>query len=426
MRKMLCGATALIAATGIAAGPVAAQTAPGDEIEDAGLFDARLEAEARRIHDAIITLDTHVDIPMNYASVAVDPGRFTASQVDLPKMRAGGLDAAFFIVYIPQGKLDNQGFAQAQHIARIRINAIDRMIRAYPDQIALARSAKEVERIAKSGKRVALIGMENAYPLGPTANQAEWWRDRGVRYVGITHFGHNQFGDSSNPNIAGGDPEELHGGLSDLGRELVPELNRLGVMVDVSHAGKKTMLQAAELSAAPIIASHSGAKSVADSPRNLDDEQLRAIAASGGVAQMVALDAYVKPLNEEQIQYVEDLQKELGLEIREARSKAAQTTLDAYEKRLEKRWEIAPRASVSDFVDHIDHAVKVAGIDHVGIASDFDGGGGVVGWADASETLNVTRELVKRGYTEEEIAKIWGGNLLRVMREVEQTAKDLK
>ena len=387
--------------------------------------EASIDARAREIHDRVLTLDTHVDIPLNFATSAVDPSGFTGAQVDLPKMRAGGLDAAFFIVYIPQGKLDNKGFAAAQHIARVRMNAIERMTRAYPDQIVIAESAKDVEKIAKSGRRVALIGMENAYPLGPTADQAEWWRDRGVRYVGLTHFGHNQFGDSSNPNIAGGDPEERHGGLSDLGRSLVRELNRLGVMVDVSHAGKKTMMQAAALSTAPIIASHSGVKAVADSPRNLDDEQLRALAESGGVVQIVALDVYVKPLNAEQQEYVTQLQKDMKLETREARANALPAVLKLYRERLEKRWEIAPRASVSDFVDHIDHAVKVAGIDHVGIASDFDGGGGIVGWKDASETLNVTRELVKRGYTEEEIAKIWSGNLLRVLRDVEKEAARL-
>jgi len=396
-----------------------------DAIDDRWALEGAADNVARRIHEKVITLDTHVDIPLNYATHEVDPGGFSDAQVDLPKMRVGGLDAAFFIVYTPQGPLTNAGFANAQEIAQTRIDAINRMLIAYPDDVALARTAKEVRRIAGRGKRVALIGMENAYPLGPTANQAEWWRDRGVRYVGVTHFGHNQFGDSSNPNISAGDAQELHGGLSDVGRELVRELNRLGVMVDVSHAGKKTMLQAAELSAAPIIASHSGVKALADSPRNLDDEQLRALAENGGVAQIVALDVYVKPLNESQLQFVENLQKEMNLETREQRAAALPSVLERFQERLEQRWEIEPRASVSDFVDHIDHAVKVAGVDHVGIASDFDGGGGIVGWEDATETLNVTRELVRRGYTEEDITKIWGSNLLRVMHAVEQRAKEL-
>lgn len=393
--------------------------------EDQGTVGAIADSEVKRIHERVLTLDTHVDIPLNYASLEMDPGGLTTGQVDLPKMRAGGLDAAFFIVYTPQGELTNDGFAQAQHIARTRMAAIDRMLAAYPDQVTMARKAKQVARIARKGRRVALVGMENAYPLGPTANQVEWWRDRGVRYVGITHFGHNQFGDSSNPNVARGDPEELHGGLSDLGRELVRELNRLGVMVDVSHAGKKTMLQAAEASAAPIIASHSGVKALAESPRNLDDEQLRALAENGGVVQIVALDVYLKPLNKAQTDYIADLRKKLGLETSEKIAAALPSILKAYTEGLEKRWEIEPRASVSDLVDHIDHVVKIAGIDHVGIASDFDGGGGIDGWEDATQTINVTRELLQRGYSEKEIEKIWGGNLLRVMRSVEKKAKAL-
>jgi membrane dipeptidase len=283
-------------------------------------------------------------------------------------------------------------------------------------------SVKEARRAAKDGRRAVFIGMENAFPLGPSPLAAEWWRNAGVRYMGITHFGHNQFGDSSNPNPNLGDDEAKHGGLSDAGRELVRHLNALGVMIDASHAGKATMLEAIKLSSAPIIASHSGVKAIADSPRNLDDEQLVALRDNGGVVQIVALDAYVKPYTEEQTRFRENLRKELGLETPEQRANALPSVIAAYESRLEGIWDIEARASVGDFVDHIDHAVSVAGIDHVGIASDFDGGGGIDGWEDASETMNVTRELVRRGYAEEEIAKIWGGNLLRVLSEVEKAA----
>lgn len=390
------------------------------------LADPALEAKARAIHDKVLALDTHVDIPLEFASVAVDPARFTTSQVDLPKMRAGGLDAAFFIVFTPQGPLTEQGYGAGAHTANVRLRAIERFAAAYPDQVGLAKTAADVARIAASGRKVALIGMENAFPLGPSLDDIGKWHEAGVRYMGITHFGHNQFGDSSNPNPELGDAEAKYGGLSDLGKALVAELNRLGIMVDVSHAGRETMLQAVALSKAPIIASHSGVKAVADTARNLDDEQLKALAANGGVAQMVALDEYVKPFTPEQKAFREALAKELKLDTPQGRAAATPEIRAAYEKRIAGMWEIAPRASVSDFVDHIDHAVKVAGIDHVGIASDFDGGGGLEGWKDASETLNVTRELVKRGYAEEDIAKIWGGNLLRVMADVEKAAKKLK
>jgi membrane dipeptidase len=394
----------------------------------APLDDPALEARTRAIHEKVIALDTHVDIPMDFATATVDPAGFTKSQVDLPKMRAGGLDAGFFIVYTPQGPLTEQGYAEGRKIASTRLAAIRRMTSAYPGEIALATTAADARKIQRAGRKAAYIGMENAFPLGPSPTQADIdgiARD-GVRYVGVTHFGHNQFGDSSNPNKEGGDADEKWGGLSPEGRALVAKLNRAGIMVDVSHAGRKTMMQALELSAAPIIASHSGVKAIADSPRNLDDEQLKALAAKGGVVQIVALDVYVKPLSAAQTALQAKIRKEMKLESSAARAAMTPEVEAAYNERMKEIWKIEPRATVSDFVDHIDHAVKVAGVDHVGIASDFDGGGGITGWEDASETLNVTRELVRRGYSEEDIAKIWSGNLLRVLDAAGKTGKSLR
>ncbi len=394
----------------------------------APLADPAMESRARTIHERVIALDTHVDIPLDYATAAVDPGGFTKAQVDLPKMRAGGLDAVFFIVYTPQGPLDAQGYKAAHDIAMTRLTAIRRFVAAYPADISLAMSAAEARKIAKAGRKVAFIGMENAFPLGPEPTQAavDDMAAQGVRYAGLTHFGHNQFGDSSNADTERGDPDEKWGGLSPAGRNLVGMLNKAGIMVDVSHAGRKTMLQAAELSTAPVIASHSGVKAIADSPRNLDDDQLRALAANGGVVQIVALDVYVKPLNAAQKALQDNIRKEMGLETSAARAAMSAEVEADYDKRMEAIFEIEPRANVADLIDHIDHAVRIAGIDHVGISSDFDGGGGVSGWIDASETLNVTRELVRRGYTEEQIAKLWSGNLLRVLAAVEKSAEQLK
>jgi membrane dipeptidase len=393
----------------------------------APLEDPALETRARAIHDRVMTLDTHVDIPLDYATHKADPGGFTALQNDLPKMRAGGLDAAFFIVYTPQGPLTDEGYAKAREIAFTRLAAIHRFASAYPAEIGLARSVKEARGIAKSGRKVAFIGMENAFPLGPDPQQADVDRlaRDGVRYAGVTHFGHNQFGDSSNPNTEAGEVEGPNGGLTAEGRDLVAMLNRAGIMVDVSHASRDVMMQAAALSTAPIIASHSGAKAIADSPRNLDDEQLRALKANGGVVQVVALDVYVKPLNAAQKALQDRIRKEMKLETSAARAAMSPETEADYERRMAERWNISPRASVADFVDHIDHVVKTIGVDHVGIASDFDGGGGVVGWENAGETLNVTRELVRRGYSEADIAKIWGGNLLRVLEAAEKEAARL-
>ena len=372
------------------------------------------------LHDRVLTLDTHIDIPLNYM-IEIDPAGETELQVDQPKLEAGRLDSGFWIVYVPQGDLTPEGYETALGIAETRMSAIERLT-AEREDFELAVTAGDVRRIVADGKFAVLVGMENAFALAEDPESVEEWAARGVRYVGITHFGHNQFGDSSNPNLsrdAGFVENGRHGGLSDLGRTLVKELNDHGVMVDVSHTGKQTMMQAADLSTTPIIASHSGVKAVADSRRNLDDEQLLKIAEVGGVAQMVALGAYVKVPTPEQQAAREALDAEFG-----DRSTWDQAKRDAYVARRQEISAMAARASVSNFVDHIDHAVKVAGIDHVGIASDFDGGGGILGWDAASETQTVTEELIRRGYSEEDIAKIWGGNLLRVLEAVEAAAKN--
>jgi len=376
-----------------------------------------------KTHAEFLTLDTHIDIPLTYMK-EIDPAGPTDLQVDLPKLATGQLDSGFWIVYTPQGELTEEGYAAGAEIAETRARAIVEFTRANRETVVLAKTAQDVRDAVKAGKHAVLIGMENAYPLGEDVSEVAKWEKRGaVRYMGITHFGHNQFGDSSNPNPERDDGPR-HNGLSDLGKALIKEMNKHGIMVDVSHAGKDTMMQAADLSKTPIIASHSGVKAVGDTERNLDDEQLLKIKEVGGVAQMVALGVYVKPLNEAQNTLRETIRAEMGLETSEARSNMSEEVEAAYEERLEALWDIEPEATIADFVDHIDHTVKVAGIDHVGIASDFDGGGGITGWQDASQTANVTVELVKRGYSDADIAKIWGGNLLRVMEAAEAAKGD--
>ena len=309
----------------------------------------------------------------------------------------------------------------------------------------MARTVADTRRIVESGKKAILIGWENAYPLTLCGSDHEYnlkifgkasdKRDcgkqileikAGAHYVGLTHFGHNQFADSSNPHPQRDKNRPRHNGVSEQGRDLIKTLNKFGIMVDVSHASKASMMQAADLSTTPIIASHSGAKAIGDHPRNLDDEQLRKIAAIGGVAQMVAFDAYVKPFTSEQKAFQKSLREELGLETADKRRSASEEVKAEYKERIKAIWDIKPRATIADFVDHIDHAVKVAGINHVGIASDFDGGGGLDGWEDASQTANVTAELLRRGYSEGDIAKIWGENLLRVMAAAQSAAQSHK
>lgn len=396
--------------------------------------EAELIARARRIHYDALTLDTHKDIRATLARSPEaqdaaerererrrdDPTLWGLNQVDFPKMRAGGLDVAFYIVYVGQGALDEEGFARARAQALAKFDAIERMAERYPGHIGLARSAADVERITSEGRLVACIGIENGYAMGEDLGAIAEFHARGARYMSITHNRHSQLGDSNTPE------EPLHGGLSELGRRAIEEMNRVGIMVDVSHASKTTTLQTIAHSKAPVIASHSSVDAVFEHGRNLSDDELRAIKANGGVVQCVAFRAYVKDDGGRR-DFIASVRDELGLPAQRgsraapddpetrAKMRELRARVEAFDARLEP-------ASVKDLVDHIDHAVKIAGIDHVGISSDFDGGGGVDGWDDASETPNVTIELVRRGYTAEEIGKLWSGNTLRVWRAVEAVA----
>ncbi len=389
--------------------------------------DEELVARARAIHDRVINLDTHVDIPFDFATEKVDPGVRGDRQVDLPKMVEGGLDAAFFIVYVPQTERTPENYAKAKEQALTKFRAIHRMTdEMYPDRIGLAYSAADVERIHASGKLVAAIGIENGYAIGKDLGLLAEYHRLGARYMTLAHNGHNDIADSAQPREDLGDSEAEHGGLSEFGRRVVAEMNRLGIMVDVSHISKAAMLEAARISKAPVIASHSAVRALADHPRNLDDEQLLALKENGGVIQVVALGSFVKEDPPEKRAAIEKLREEMGITTERAFEALSDEERAEYRRRraeIEAAW---PRATVKDFVDHIDYAVRLIGIDHVGISSDFDGGGGVEGWNDASETFNVTLELVRRGYGEDEIRKLWGGNLLRVWREVERVAAELQ
>jgi len=393
------------------------------------LSEEEIMERAREIHARVISIDTHIDIPNNFAAAPdTDPGVRGRFQNDLPKMREGGLDAAFFIVYVGQGDRTPEGYANAIRLTSGKFDGIRRMAyEMYPDQIDLAYSAADVERIHGEGKLVALIGVENAYAIGTDVAQWARYHELGARYVSLTHNGYSDFGDAA---VRGAprdqDADAQWGGLSPLGEEAVDELNRLGIMVDVSHASKETMMDIVARSRAPVIASHSSIKAVADHPRNLDDEQLRAIAANNGVAQTTALGGFVKVQPQERADAIAELRAafriESGADI-QALDSEDRANFDAGMADIEERF---PPATLADYIDHVDHAVNLVGVDHVGISSDFDGGGGVVGWMDTSETLNVTVELVRRGYSEEEIRKLWGGNLLRVMRDAERVARELQ
>lgn len=377
-------------------------------------------------HAHILTLDTHVDIPWNYATPLVDPGHASRLHVDIPKMYQGGLDAAFFIVFVEQTCRTDWQYQAAIKAADKKFRAIDRMLEGSRDKISLARSADEVIEIAESGRKVALIGIENGFAIGKDIGLLQVYFNRGARYMTLVHNGHNDIGDSAQPSAEFGDSEAEHHGLSPFGEQVIVEMNRLGMMVDVSHASRETMIQATRLSKAPVIASHSAARRLVDHPRNLDDEQLQVLKANGGVVQVVALGAFLHHQDVQKSVDVKELREEFGIESDEMLLTVPDEIYDAYNRRLNAEiYTKYPKATVSDLVDHIDYVAKLIGVDHVGIASDFEGGGGIIGWEDASQTPNVTRELVARGYSKTDIAKIWGGNLLRVLRENERIAADL-
>jgi membrane dipeptidase len=427
-----------------------------------------LIARARGIHERVITLDTHNDIdPQNFTRGCNYTMRLT-NQVNLPKMKEGGLDVSFMIVYVGQSNppqvadaFQPAGYARAYKAASDKFDAVHHLTEEIaPNEIELALTAADVGRIAKSGKKVAVIGIENGYPVGTDlARVKEFWQ-RGGRYMSLAHNGHSQLADS---NTGEADGQWRWGGLSPLGRQVIQEMNKWGIMVDVSHPSKGSMMQAIGLSKAPVIASHSSVRKLANHSRNMDDEMLMAMKTNGGVVQMVALSGYVKADPAERGPAIAALRQEFALPGgrgggpgggrgagpaatppcpvegsappagagRGGRGATAGVDTLTPEKRAEferrlaeidRKWPAAGRATVKDFVDHIEYAVKLIGVDHVGISSDFDGGGGIDGWNGAEETFNVTLELVRRGYTEEQIGKLWSGNLLRVMDDVQKIA----
>lgn len=410
--------------------------------EPVELSEAQLIEKARGIHERVSTMDTHDDI--NTSNFVADRN-YTMdldNQVTLPKMKAGGLDVAWFVVYTGQGDLDAEGYAGAYDNAMDKFTAIHRLCEEIaPEEIELAYTSDDVRRIVAEGKKVAMIGIENGYPIGTDINNVKKFYDLGGRYMSLAHNGHSQLSDS---NTGERDSVWLHNGLSDLGKEVIAEMNKWGMMIDVSHPSKEAMREMIELTKAPIIASHSSARALCNHSRNLDDEQLMWLKENGGVVQTVAFSNYVN--SEKHAAYreawraVEDsIAKAIGFErlnYREVR-KLPEEEIAAYRAKYNEMRELAepftekvkaaaPPVDVADFVDHIDYLVDKIGLEHVGISSDFDGGGGVEGWSDASETFNVTLELVRRGYTEEQISQLWSGNLLRVLDEVQAVAKKLQ
>jgi membrane dipeptidase len=420
----------------------AASCTPQQTDEGVELTEEELMKKAEGIHERVITLDTHDDINTNNFVEDRNYSMDLDNQVTLPKMEKGGLDVAWFVVYTGQGELNDEGYAKAYENAMDKFTAIHRLAEEIaPDRIELAYTSNDVREIVASGKKVAMIGIENGYPIGMDISNVKKFAELGGRYMSLSHNGHSQLSDS---NTGERDSVWLYNGLSDLGKEVIGEMNKWGMMIDVSHPSKEAMRDMIELTKAPIIASHSASRAMNDHSRNLDDEQLMWLKENGGVVQTVAFSNYVNSekhvANRNAWRAVEDsISDAMGFErmsrseVRKLSDEEIEVYMANYEemRRLAKPLDdkvnnIAPPVDVADFVDHIDYMVDLIGLDHVGISSDFDGGGGVYGWNDASETFNVTLELVRRGYTEEEIGQLWSGNLLRVLDDVQRVAAEIQ
>jgi len=377
------------------------------------------EAEVKRVHEKALTIDTHCDTPMNMQRSGFDIGRKQSTgQVDLPRMKEGGLDAMFFAAFVGQKPRTPQNYDEAYALAMEMIDTTIAQVNRYSDQAEIAVASGDAEKISQKGKRAIYIGLENGFPLAKDLSRVESFYKKGVRYITLSHSYHNDLCDSSTDRAK---PE--HNGLSAFGKEVVREMNRLGMMVDVSHISDKSFFDVIETSNAPVIASHSSVRAIARSDRNMTDDMIRALAKNGGVIQICLLSEYVKDPDTTTVRYQKDQ------EMRKIYNEKWPAMDDAEKAEFRRQWneirEKYPKklATVSDLVDHIDHVVRLVGVDYVGIGSDFDGGGGLSGCNDVSQFPNITRELLVRGYSEEDILKIWGGNFFRVFREVEMIAK---
>lgn len=375
--------------------------------------------KAARIHDKVLTVDSHVDTPMRLTHSGFDIGKHHSvvderSRVDFPRMKEGGLDAIFFAIFTGQGERTAEANEKVRKYAFEISDSIHSKLEKYSEMAQIALTPEDAYNAEKLGKRAVFIGLENGYPIGNDISLIKNYYDLGVRYITLCHTRNNDICDSSTDTTE-------YNGLSEFGVEVVEEMNRLGIMIDVSHISDSSFYDVIQISSSPIIASHSCARAICDNPRNLSDDMLTQLADNNGVIQLCILSDYIKEPDpnpkrdscqqvvREKYRHFRDLTNE---EMDSARIEwyAIDTIFPAI------------YANVSDAIDHIDHIVKLIGIEHIGIGTDFDGGGGLEDCMDVSQLGNITLELVKRGYSEADIEKIWGGNIMRVMNEVANNA----
>lgn len=379
--------------------------------------------KALRIHERALTIDTHCDTPMEMIKAGFDIGDEHHSpyiRVDLPRMKAGGLDAMFFAVWVGQKPRTDENYITAYQLAHQMLDSIHSAVIKHQPTASLALTADQATTIESAGKRAIYIGLENGFPLARNLERVEEFYRRGVRYITLSHSFHNDLCDSSS-DLA--EPE--HNGVSDFGRMVIHEMNRLGMMVDVSHISDQAFFDVMNMSQAPVIASHSSVRALCQHDRNMSDEMIKKLAENDGVIQICLLDDYIKEPDTTTRRYA--VQSRLMHIYRTEYNQMNEAEKSAFNQEWQDMKNNYPKElpTVSDLVDHIDHVVNLVGVDYVGIGSDFDGGGGLADCADVSGFPNITYELLKRGYSERDIKKIWGGNLLRVFREVEKTAGTL-
>ena len=381
-----------------------------------------IDKTVEKIHKRILTVDSHTDTPLNLMDNGFDISKMHKStdddsKYDFPRMKLGGLDAAFFGIFVPQGARTPAGNAKAKAKADRLFDTIYAVLDRYPGLAGLAVTPKDAYRLKRKGKRAIFIGIENGYPIGNDLSLIQAFYSKGARYITLCHTKNNDICDSSTDTVE-------FTGLSEFGENVVQYMNKIGMMVDVSHVSDKSFYDILAFSKAPVIASHSCARSICNNKRNMDDRMLQALAENGGVIQMCILSDYVKTPDPN------PARDSARMELRR-RYKNYETLPEAEQQNAHKEWnEIDHKfpeklATVAEVVDNIDHIVKIAGINHVGIGTDFDGGGGVGGCFDVSEMKNITKELVKRRYSTRDIRKIWGGNLMRVMRKVVRVSRKL-
>jgi membrane dipeptidase len=379
--------------------------------------EEQLIKKADKIHASILTVDTHCDTPMDFTDPTFDLGvRHTEGCVDFPRMTEGGLHAEFFAVFTGQGQRSDSMFTVVHQKALAIFDAIHKNVEKNSAVAEIALTADDAYRIKKAGKIAAYIGLENGYPIGIDIKRVKEFYDLGARYITLSHSRNNDICDSSS------DPKgSEHNGLSSFGEQVVKEMNKLGMMVDVSHVSDKSFYDVLKVTSAPVIASHSSCRALCGSPRNMTDDMLLALKENGGVIQICILSNYLKtpepnPEMEAKLKELQTLYGDYNA-LPDSTKQIMRSEYRAIQKKYEKL------ATVKDIVDHIDHVVQVIGIDYVGIGTDFDGGGGVDGCKTADQLKNITIELLRRGYTKDDITRIWGGNAMRVLRKAEEIAE---